>query len=120
MECLWKLENVSKKYEVRKGKEVLALKSISLEILEGETFGIIGESGSGKTTLGKLIVGLIEPTEGKIYFRDICLTDLRRKELLNLRKEFQIVFQDPYRSLNPRMRIVDAIIEGIREKKTAK
>ncbi|MCM8761860.1 MAG: ABC transporter ATP-binding protein [Candidatus Omnitrophica bacterium] len=115
MECLWKLENVSKKYDVKKGDEVLALNSVSFEILKGETFGVIGESGSGKTTLGKVMIGLIEPTEGKIYFRDTSLTDLRGKKLLNLRKEFQIVFQDPYRSLNPKMRVKDTVMEGIRD-----
>jgi oligopeptide/dipeptide ABC transporter ATP-binding protein len=115
MEIMWKLIDVSKRYHTGKGREILALDRIGMEIYKGETFGVIGESGSGKTTLGKVMVGLIEPTEGKIYFRDRCLTGLKGKELLNLRKEFQIVFQDPYKSLNPRMRVKDAVMEGIRK-----
>lgn len=115
MEIMWKLIDVSKRYHTGKGREILALDRIGMEIYKGETFGVIGESGSGKTTLGKVMVGLIEPSEGRIYFRDRCLTGLKGKELLNLRKEFQIVFQDPYKSLNPRMRVKDAVMEGIRK-----
>ncbi|HOL22325.1 MAG TPA: ABC transporter ATP-binding protein [bacterium] len=115
MEIMWKLIEVSKRYHLGKGRDVLALDRIDMKIYRGETFGVIGESGSGKTTLGKVMMGLIEPTEGKIYFRDKCLTDLKGSELLNLRKEFQIIFQDPYRSLNPRMRVADTVMEGIRE-----
>lgn len=116
MDKMWKLEGVSKKYHIRKGYEILALDNVCLEIYRGETFGVIGESGSGKTTLGKVMVRLIEPTEGKIYFKDRCITDLREKEIARLRKEFQIVFQDPYRSLNPRMKVGDSVMEGIKEK----
>ncbi|MCX8083202.1 MAG: ABC transporter ATP-binding protein [bacterium] len=115
MEIMWKLDRVSKRYHIRKGYDILALDDVSLEIYKGETFGVIGESGSGKTTLGKVMAGLIELTEGTIYFRDRDITDLKGKKLLELRKECQIVFQDPYRSLNPRRRVADAVAEGIRD-----
>lgn len=116
METLWKLNNLGKKYRIRSGtgiEEVTALDSISLEIFRGETFGVIGESGSGKTTLGKTMIRLIEPSCGDVYFKGMKVTGLSGKELLRVRKNFQIVFQDPFRSLNPRMTVGSAVGEGI-------
>ncbi|MBN1444480.1 MAG: ABC transporter ATP-binding protein [Candidatus Omnitrophica bacterium] len=118
METLWKLNKLSKKYFIRGltgAEEITALDSVEMEIFGGETFGVIGESGSGKTTLGKTMIRLVEPTSGEIYFKGSKITGMREKEFIKLRRSFQIVFQDPYRALNPRMAVGNAIMEGIRE-----
>ncbi|HDN97553.1 MAG TPA: ATP-binding cassette domain-containing protein [bacterium] len=109
MEILWKIENLKKIYEVKSEfakKKVVAIDGVSFEIYKGETFGIIGESGSGKTTLGKAIIRLIEPTEGKIFFRNTDISEMKETHLRPLRKKFQIIFQDPYKSLNPRIKML--------------
>lgn len=119
-ETLFKVENLKKVFEIRsefgERKRISAVDGVNLEIYKGETLGIVGESGCGKTTLGKLIIRLIEPTEGKIYYRNIDITNLREKELRRLRKKFQIIFQDPYKSLNPRIRVGYSILEGMDRK----
>lgn len=117
METIHKLKDVSKVYHTGKGKEIYALDCINMEIYKGETFGVIGESGSGKTTLGKVMTLLIKPTDGRIYFKGRDITEMKGKEVIKFRKEVQIVFQDPYRSLNPRMSVVETVMEGIREGK---
>ncbi|MGI6596125.1 MAG: ABC transporter ATP-binding protein [Elusimicrobia bacterium] len=114
MEKMWSMTNVSKQYHIKAGQEISALDDIDLDIYKGEVFGLIGESGSGKTTLGKVIIGIIEPTEGKIYFKGRDIAELRGKELLGLRRESQIIFQNPYRSLNPRMRVAEMVMEGVK------
>lgn len=87
----------------RTGHEVLAVDDISLEIRRGETFGLVGESGSGKTTLGKVILRLIEPTSGRIWVNGRDVTGLDGSGLQRFREQAQMVFQDPYSSLNPKM-----------------
>ena len=88
-----------------------ALNNVSLEIKQGETLGIVGESGCGKTTLGKSIVGLADITKGEIFYQGKSLTGLTKSEQMDYKKDVQIIFQDPYSSLNPRMSIGQAIRE---------
>ena len=99
---------------MRRSKEyVKAVDGISFYIERGETLALIGESGCGKTTTGRVILRLEEPTAGKIVFMGKDITSLKPKELRPLRKEMQMIFQDPYASLNPRMRIGEQIIHPL-------
>ncbi|RLE63840.1 MAG: oligopeptide ABC transporter ATP-binding protein [Thermoprotei archaeon] len=93
----------------RERKWVKAVDGISFTIRRGEIFTIAGETGCGKTTTGRLILRLIEPTSGKIFYNDVDITALKKAELRDFRRRVQPIFQDPYASLNPRMKIGDAI-----------
>ena len=97
---------------------VKAVDGVSLSICRGSTLALVGESGCGKTTVGKSILQLIKPTAGSVHYNGIDLVGLERKQLREKRAEFQIIFQDPYSSLNPRMRIIDILKEGMRSLNT--
>jgi peptide/nickel transport system ATP-binding protein len=97
----------------RSARQVRAVDDVSLEIQEGETLGLVGESGSGKSTLGRLILRLIEPTSGSILFEGIDLQHANGSDLRRIRRDMQIIFQDPFGSLDPRFRVEDVIAEPL-------
>lgn len=99
----------------RKIGDVKAVDDVSFVIYEGETLGIVGESGCGKSTLGRTALKLLEPTEGEAYYKGKSIFDMPPDELKDLRKEMQIIFQDPYSSLNPRMNVSSIVSEGLTE-----
>jgi oligopeptide transport system ATP-binding protein len=113
VEGLKKYFDISHSFLSRDKKVVKAVDGVSFHINKGETLGIVGESGCGKSTMGRLLLRLIEPSEGKIFFQGKELTSLKGKELKRERKDFQMVFQDPHASLNPRMTIREIIEEPI-------
>jgi ABC-type oligopeptide transport system ATPase subunit len=94
-------------------RQVRAVNDVSLDIHEGETLGLVGESGSGKSTLGRLILRLIEPTSGAIRFNGRDLSTASASDLRRLRRDMQIIFQDPFGSLDPRFRVEDVIAEPL-------
>ncbi len=93
---------------------VQAVDNISFNIRQGETVGLVGESGCGKTTVGRTLLRLIEPTSGSVVFDGVDLARLKGKELKGMRRNMQIIFQDPYASLDPRMPIGESIAEGLK------
>lgn len=115
-----KVENLQKYYPIKKGiipktiGHVKAVDGIDFEIFPGETLGLVGESGCGKSTTGKAIIQLDPPTGGHVFFRGQEMTQMNKVELRELRKEIQIIFQDPYSSLNSRQRVSDILAEPLR------
>jgi oligopeptide transport system ATP-binding protein len=111
---LVKIKNLVKHFPVENSDDVVkAVDGVSFDILAGETLGLVGESGCGKSTVGRCILRLIEPTSGQVWFEDSDVLSLDKKDLRPLRREMQIIFQDPYASLNPRLSILSIISEPL-------
>jgi peptide/nickel transport system ATP-binding protein len=116
--ALLQVRHLTKEFSRREGlfgrtTSVRAVDDVSFTIKKGETFGLVGESGSGKTTTGRCILRLIEPTSGDVIFDGKDVLKLSRGDMRRLRRDMQIVFQDPYSSLNPRMRVSDIVEEPL-------
>jgi oligopeptide/dipeptide ABC transporter ATP-binding protein len=118
-EPLLRAERLVKHFPVRAGLfgrargAVQAVDDVSFELYPGETLALVGESGCGKSTTGKLLLRLIEPTAGAVYFRGTALAGLGERDMRSLRREMQVIFQDPYGSLNPRMTVGDMLAEAL-------
>lgn len=118
-EVLLKVDQLVKYFPIKKGLlqrqvgAVHAVDGISFEIVQGETFGLVGESGCGKSTAGRSILQLYRPTSGHVYFKGIDLAAIKGEELRQTRRNMQMIFQDPYASLNPRMSVGDIIGEPL-------
>jgi oligopeptide transport system ATP-binding protein len=113
-ETLVSVRRLVKHFPVEGSDDVVrAVDDVSFEIFGGETLGLVGESGCGKSTVGRCLLRLIEPTAGQIYFQGRDVLALNKKELREMRREMQIIFQDPYASLNPRMKIGDIVGEPL-------
>ncbi len=115
---LLKVEGLKKHFAVKGGllkakRLSRAVDGVDFSINQGEVFAVVGESGCGKSTLARLVLRLIEPTDGHVYFNEVDITRASRSELLRIRRQLQIIFQDPFASLNPRHRIIDAIGEPL-------
>jgi peptide/nickel transport system ATP-binding protein len=114
--ALVEVNAVSKSYPRRVGlrtEQCAVVEEVSLQIESGETLGLVGESGSGKTTLARMILGLVEPTQGSIRVDSIDVARASRTELHRLRRQMQPVFQDPYAALNPRMKVLEIVTEPL-------
>lgn len=112
-EVLVEVKNLKKYFKVGRKQILKAVDGVSFDIMLGETLGLVGESGCGKTTCGRTIMGLYDKTDGEVLFKGESISKKSKKDKLNLTKKMQIIFQDPYASLNPRMTVGDIICEGI-------
>lgn len=109
---LIQIKNLKKYFNVNDGL-LHAVDNVNLEIEKGKTLGIVGESGCGKSTLGRLVLKLLEPTSGEVFFEGQDILKYNNKEIKRVRRDMQIIFQDPYSSLNPRMTVFDLIAEPL-------
>ena len=125
-EKILEVRNIKKYFHVkgsllqRSPGEVKAVDDVSFDVYKGETIGLVGESGCGKSTLGRTIVRLYEPTDGSIIFKNRDISELKGKDLRALRKQLQLIFQDPYSSLNPRLNVETLVGEALRAHKMVK
>ncbi len=117
MDPLLSVRNLKKSFSVRgpllqaKTRELRAVDDISFDLFPGDCLGLVGESGCGKSTVARLLLGLIRPDSGQVYFMGKNLTELSRRQMLPLRQEIQMIFQDPFSSLNPRMQVGEILAE---------
>jgi oligopeptide/dipeptide ABC transporter ATP-binding protein len=123
-EPLLEVEDLVVRFPVQRRQVIHAVEGVSFQIRQGEALGLVGESGSGKSTIGFTILRRYQPTAGKIHFEGRDVTDLKRNDLRDLRSRAQMIFQDPYSSLNPRMKVGDLVAEplvvhGVAKKGTA-
>ncbi len=119
-EVVLEVKNLKKYFKVGKKATLKAVDDVSFKIHKGETLGLVGESGCGKTTCGRTCIGLYDKTAGEIYYNGTDISKLKGAKNKNFRKEVQMIFQDPYASLDPRMTVADIIAEGIDIHKLAK
>ena len=112
VEALISARNIKKHFNVGEGI-LKAVDGISFDIYPGETFGLVGESGCGKSTAGRTIIRLYDPTEGELFFNGRDIYNLSRREMQEVRRNFQMIFQDPYASLNPRMTVEEIVAEPL-------
>ena len=112
-EYLLEARELSKSFPASGKKAIHAVSGVSLQLREGETFGLVGESGCGKSTLGRLLLRLLRPTSGEVFYRGQNITGMTDKAFMPLRREMQLVFQDPYASLDPRMSVRDLVAEPL-------
>lgn len=110
---LIEVQDLNQVFPLGSGRTLKAVDSISFSIQPGETLGLVGESGSGKSTTGRLLLQLQKATHGEILYKGMAINRLNKKEMKQLRKEIQIIFQDPYASLNPRMKVLDIIGQSL-------
>ncbi|WP_256244631.1 ATP-binding cassette domain-containing protein [Alkalibacterium sp. 20] len=110
---LLEVSHLNKSFSLGKKETLKAVNDISFSIYEGETLGLVGESGSGKSTTGRSLLRLYEPTSGEMIYEGFDLNNLSQREMKSMRKHVQMIFQDPYASLDPRMKIMDIIGEAI-------
>ena len=112
---LVRVKHLVKHFAVEGSDDVVrAVDDVSFDIFEGETLGLVGESGCGKSTVGRSLLRLIEPTSGEVWFQGKDITNLNKNDLREIRREMQIIFQDPYASLNPRLNILSIISEPLK------
>ena len=119
MNTLIEMHNLKKHFPV-KGGSLHAVDGVSLKIEQGKTLGVVGESGCGKSTLGRTVIRLHEPTEGEVFFDGKNITGYSKRRFRNVRRQMQMIFQDPYSSLNPRMSVQELIAEPILINKVCK
>src|SRR3990167_952813 len=119
MKPLLSVKDIKKYFQVERGfsrqviGKVRAVDGISFELRAGETLGVVGESGCGKTTLARIVLNLLKPTAGSVIFNERKITDLRQDQMRVLRKDVQIIFQDPYNSLTQRIKMGEILIEPL-------
>jgi oligopeptide transport system ATP-binding protein len=125
-EVILQVENLKKYFPIRRGVfqrhvgDVKAVDGVNFGVYRGETLGLVGESGCGKTTTGRTIIRLYEPTEGRVLFEDVDLASIQGRELRQMRRKMQMIFQDPYASLSPRMSVLGIVGEPLEVHMVAK